>query len=299
MNTSGTLLRDWLVLVICAMVCVACGAAQAGRPVEAAPREKGGHLLLVGGGEKPAPVMRHFVRLAGGSTGTIVVMPLASGDSRDAGGYYVDLLRSHGAGDVHVIHVDDRRDAQRADYVQMVRSADGVWFSGGDQKRIVARLVGTPLLAALREMKDKGGVVGGTSAGTACQSDIILPGDAGDEDVIRSNNIPVARGLGLLPYAVVDQHFVARSRHNRLLSAVLEHPDHVGIGVDEATAIWVKPDGTLSVLGEGWVLIYDATKAEVGDVEGRLSARGMSMHVLVKGQGYDLRRRRVVSGQER
>jgi cyanophycinase len=248
-------------------------------------------VLLVGGGEKPAEVMRLFVKLAGGPRAPIVVLPLASGDSRDAGGYYVDLFEEHGARNVKVIHVDDRRDALRRSHADAVRAAGGVWFGGGDQKIIVSRLVGTPLLEALHQMKKRGGVVGGTSAGTACQSETVITGgsgdhtsDAGDLTVLRAGNIAVGAGLGILRGVIVDQHFVARRRNNRLLSAVLEHPRQVGVGIDEGTAVWFRPDGTLEVLGKGWVLVYDARQARVRQVKGKLSAVGLRQHVLLSGQ---------------
>ncbi|NIR40627.1 MAG: cyanophycinase, partial [Actinobacteria bacterium] len=80
---------------------------------------------------------------------------------------------------------------------------------------------------------------------------------------ITADNVVLWPGLGLFPGVIVDQHFVARRRHNRLISVVLEHPELVGVGVDEATAVWVRPDGTFRVLGDGWVVVYDATDAAI------------------------------------
>jgi cyanophycinase len=113
--------------------------------------------------------------------------------------------------------------------------------------------------------------------------------------VIRAGNIVTSRGIGLFEGVIVDSHFVARRRNNRLVSAVLEHPELVGVGIDEATAAWVKPDGTMEVVGDGWVLVYDATEAEVTrKPDGRMSVANMHEHALIAGQKYDLRSKKVI-----
>lgn len=251
----------------------------------------GGHLLLVGGGSRPEAVMELFVELGGGAEGRFLVMPMASADE-DTGAFYEDELREHGAVNVETLEVADRRDAMRPSALDAMRRATAVWFSGGDQSRIASRLVDTPLLEALVALRDRGGVVGGTSAGTACQSDPMLVG-TGDEEVIERGNIGVARGLGLFDGVVVDQHFVARRRQNRLLSVVLENPTQIGLGIDEATAVWAKPDGTIEVLGEGPVFVFDAREARVADGS-VLGATNVRTAVLVPGQRYDLARAELI-----
>jgi cyanophycinase len=193
-----------------------------------------------------------------------------------------------------VVHIDERRDALKPEVVEGVKSAGGVFFGGGDQNRISQRLVDTPLLEALRELMARGGVVAGTSAGAACQSDVMFVGE-GDETVLRAENIVTTRGIGLLPGTIVDSHFVARKRQGRLMSLVLEHPDLLGLGIDEGTAAWVKPDGTLEVLGQGWVLLYDAAHARVVRTkDNRQSVSGLVQHVLVDGQRFNLQQRMVL-----
>ena len=282
-------------LAVLGMVIGCARAADVAETPHGAPR--GGHLVLIGGGSKPPDAMRLFVHLAGGPAARIVVLPLASGESREAGEDYETSFHALGAGLVRTVHVDDRRDALREPYVEAVRTATGVFFSGGDQSRIASRLLDTPMLIALREMKARGGVVGGTSAGTACQSEVMLIG-AGNERVLVEHNIAVTRGIGLVDFAIMDTHFVARGRQMRLTSAVLEHPSLLGIGVDEGTAAWLRPDGTMQVLGASSVLVYDATHAthETGALGegGALDARGLREHTLVAGQVFDLEKREVV-----
>ncbi|WP_257462343.1 cyanophycinase [Archangium lipolyticum] len=255
---------------------------------------RSGHLLLIGGGFKPPEIMKRFVELAGGGEKPVVVFPLASEKSRPTGEELKAQLVAAGARNVQVVHVDERRDALKPEMAETVRRAGGVFFGGGDQNRISQRLVDTPLLESIRELMGRGGVVAGTSAGAACQSEKMFVGE-GDETVLRASNIVTTRGIGLLPGTIVDSHFVARKRQGRLESLVLENPELLGLGIDEATAAWVKPEGTLEVLGQGWVVIYDATQARVVRMrDNRLAVSGLVQHALVEGQRFHLGQRTLL-----
>lgn len=250
-------------------------------------RSPTGPLVLIGGGSKPPAVLRRFVALAGGPGASLVVLPTASGEP-DTGSYYQQLFREHtGARNVTVLEVRSPGDASRPEVVASLEEARGIFFSGGDQSRITAAFLGTPALAALRRAHARGAVVGGTSAGTACMSDPMLDG-RGDPGVLRPGNIQLVPGLGLWPGVIVDQHFLARRRQGRLLGAVLENPGRLGFGIDEATAVLVRPSGVLEVLGEGWVWVYDARDAVVGQRPGQLGVRDLRVHVLVPGERFDL-----------
>jgi cyanophycinase len=275
-----------------AVLCLAVTAFAADQP----PAR--GHLVLNGGGSKPAVVMEKFIELAGGPGAAIVVFPTAS-EELDTGEYYRELLGDYGARNVVSAEVRSREEAADPELARVVAEAGGIWFSGGDQRRITEALLETPVGEAIRAAFERGAVVGGTSAGTACQSGLMITGD-GDFSVITADNVELWEGLGFFDGAIVDQHFVARRRHNRLMSVVLEHPELVGVGVDEATAVWVRPDGTFQVLGDGWVVVYDASRAEVhrvpwGESGTALGAHGMITHVLLTGDVYDVGSRRVVS----
>jgi cyanophycinase len=247
---------------------------------------KGGNLFLVGGGFRPKTLMKHFVDLANG--GTIIVLPLASERAGFAGAEEAKLLRNVGAKDVRIIHIDDRRDSYRKSYIDMIRNSGGVWFTGGDQVKIVKKLLDTPLLDAIIEMRQRGGVVGGTSAGTACQSDIVITGKVNDYGVVSAGNVETTRGLGLIKDVILDQHFVRRNRSNRLLSVVLENPNFVGIGIDESTAIWVKPDGTIMVLGSSVVMMFDAMEAKIIRSGNKFIVNGIKMSILSHGDIINL-----------
>jgi cyanophycinase len=256
-----------------------------------------GRLLIVGGGESPPELARRFVELAGGpGRARIAVIPMASGEPRETGDEKVaELLGLGAAAWVELLTRDQALDGASA---RTLDSATGVWFSGGDQSRLTAILGGTPVLAALHDRYRSGAVLGGTSAGAAIMSDSMVTGNQrrpdslgyyGDEfPAVARGTIEVAPGFGFLPGTIVDQHFLKRERHNRLLGAVLERPTLIGVGIDEGTALEVTPDGQWRVLGASAVAIYDARRADITPLQAPLlGARGIRLHLLPAGSRYD------------
>jgi len=275
---------------------LAASAALAQAPAPASP--PGGDLILIGGGEKPDEAMRKFVELAGGPGAPIVVIPTAS-TLKSTRKYYAKEFREElGCAASTVLDIRKREDAARPDYVAAVSRARGIFFGGGDQVRITSALLDTPVGRAIAEAFARGAVVGGTSAGTACQSALMITGE-GDFTVIRAGAVELKPGFGFVPGIVVDQHFIARQRSNRLISVILEHPDLLGVGIDEDTAAWVRPDGTLRVIGTGSVMVIDPGGASVRrapDASGKdlLGVHDLRVHVLLAGEGYDLGKRAVL-----
>jgi cyanophycinase len=255
------------------------------------PPSARGSLLLIGGGERPAVALARFVELAGGPDAPILVLPTAS-ELPDIGAVYGrELAEKGGARAVEELPIRSRADASRPELVAKIAAAAGIFFTGGDQSRITTALTGTPAGAAIAAAFRRGAAIGGSSAGTACMSPWMLTG-AGDFESVRAGAVELVPGLGLADGTILDQHFLARGRFNRLLAAVLEHPELVGVGVDEATAVWIRPDATFEVLGERQVLVIDARGAGVrragGAERARFGADGVRLHLLVAGDRFDL-----------
>jgi cyanophycinase len=261
-----------------------------------------GPLYLVGGGPQTDAMVREFVDLAGGpGRARIVVMAMASASGERSGEAKAADLRALGAS-AQSLWVD-RAQADSAHIVALLDSATGIWFGGGDQNRLTAVVRGTALERAIRDRHAAGAVVGGTSAGAAVMSAIMLTGDerrpggrrppSDQREVnltIERDNVVTADGFGLLPTAIVDQHFLRRRRHNRLLSLVLERAPHLGAGIDESTALVVERDGTWRVSGESAVIVYDA-RAAARTPSGAtvLGAHDVRLHVLPPGARFDPR----------
>jgi len=258
-----------------------------------------GRLLIVGGGPLPERIIDRFVEISGGSgRAFIAIFPQAS-EYKDAGIELAKDFERRGARAKRVLVT--RAEADRADAAQTLSGVTGVWFGGGDQSRLTAVLAGTRMETAIHELYENGAAVGGTSAGAAVMSASMITGDerfpggsrassveAGPSVTIARGNVVLEEGLAFLPGAIVDQHFVRRRRHNRLISAVLESPERLGVGIDESTALEVDPDGCWRVLGESVAVIYDARRATVGAEDGGLPrAADIHVHVLPAGGWFD------------
>lgn len=244
-----------------------------------------GHLVVVGGGGTIDAVIARALQLAGGPEAHMLVVPQAAEKSFDSGNESKKFWMEKGAKNVAVLDLTDAKAAMAA-----VEKADFIWMGGGDQVRLMEALANTEIPAAIRKRYEAGAVVGGTSAGAAVISSVmLLGGDKADLTSIKSGGTEVGSGLGLWTTVVVDQHFVKRQRFTRLLACVVDHPDLVGIGIDEKTSVIVSGD-SFEVLGESSVLVVDArtaTKREskAGDL---LSASDLRLHVLRNGDKFDL-----------
>lgn len=280
-----------------ALVCAALSLLGASLTAAASPAATPGYLLLVGGGGEPDALWTKFFELVGGKDAAVVVLPTAS-ERPEAGTEYADDLRKiWGATHVQSIELRTRADASRPEFVAALAAARGIFFTGGDQVRITEAILATPAYDAIRRVYESGGVLSGTSAGTACMSSVMITGE-GDFNVIRGGAVETKQGLGFITDAIVDQHFLTRQRENRLFTVVMEHPDLPGLGLDEGTAVLFKPDHTLEVVSEGTVMVIDGSamtaRSAVNDDKHRLGGRDLKVHFLLKGDGYDIARRLVL-----
>jgi cyanophycinase len=266
-----------------------------------------GYLVIAGGGPQPDSTYQRFFDLAGGKgKARIVVFPMASSD-KDAGLELTADFQKMGAASSERI-VLDHAAADTAAAAERLRGVTGVWFGGGDQVLLTKALRGTKTEAAIHAIYREGGVVGGTSAGAAVMSTPMLTGDekhpGGDRPpakessdaymTIARENVVTEEGFAFVPGTIVDQHFVRRRRNNRLLSLVLEHPEMVGVGIDEATAVEVQPNGTWRILGKSVAVVFDARKAAITPVGApALGAAEVKLSVLPAGSTYDPRMGRV------
>ena len=253
-----------------------------------------GPLVIIGGGSRPAYLMEKIVELAGGEACRMVVIPMASSAPLDVALYQSWQLEEAGCPEVDFVRFDSVT-ANHDSIVSALDDATGIFFSGGDQRRLAAHMLGTRLLDRVREIHRSGGV--------AVMSELMITGDEAlhpDAEysftTIEAGNVVTTPGFGFVDRAIIDQHFIARQRQNRLISLVLEHPELVGVGIDESTAIIVEPDHTFEVFGENTVMIFDAADATGIDTDpdGDLAGHGLTLHLLKHGQRYDLAARRVL-----
>ncbi|HEX7049675.1 MAG TPA: cyanophycinase [Longimicrobiales bacterium] len=248
--------RPVLVLTLALAACA--GAVQdAGRPAVGPPN---GTLILAGGGSLGPEIWARFVELAGGPAARIVVIPTASErDSfpEDWGG--LQRFREAGVADVRVLHTRDTTVANTEAFVAPLREATGVWIPGGRQWRLADAYLGTRVLDELWALLERGGVIGGTSAGASIQPSYMVRGAPEGNRIVMAEGHE--RGFGFLKDVAVDQHLITRGRERDLLSVIERYPDLLGIGLDEGTAIVVRGD-TAEVIGRSKVAVYNAPAAD-------------------------------------
>ena len=284
--------RDLLTLFLALAAVAVTAACPAKAPVPAGPK---GHLFIVGGGDRDEPLMRRYVELAKrNGPAKIVIFTMASGVPLETGPGLVAEFKGYGVEDAAYFHLT-REEALDPANIRILDGVTGVWFSGGDQAKQTAALLDTPLHKRMLQLYAEGCLLGGTSAGAAVMSEFMITGDErrtenkeGTWEVIWADDVLHSRGFGFIKDAVIDQHFVTRRRHNRLIAVVLQYPSLVGVGIEESTAVLVRPDGRYEVLGEGQVIVYDARRAITAQsADGHLGGRDLRMHVLLAGDVYD------------
>ena len=169
---------------------------------------------------------------------------------------------------------------------ERIDGATAVWFPGGSQSSLYAALDKAGLVNVIRQRHARGLVVGGTSAGAAVMSAIMISRTP-ETPGLRAGNTPSSRGLGLAPGLIIDQHFVRRKRMNRLVGIVLDQPGRIGVGIGEATAIIVK-GRHFRVMGKNSVVVIDSRGAKIGRAgrSERQSVRGLQLHVFRDGQEF-------------
>lgn len=261
------------------------GASAATAP-EAIPPVPG-YLVIAGGGQLGPEIVGRFIELAGGPDAEILVIPTAGEDSVYAPGWSgLELLTKAGARHVTLLHTRDPRIAQSDSFSAHIRRAKGVWFPGGRQWRLVDAYLGTRTERALHDLLQRGGAIGGTSAGASIMASYLVRGAR--EGNTRMMAPGYERGFGFLRGVAIDQHVSARKRERDLQQVTSRFPRLLGLGLDESTAIVVH--GTeAEVIGRGTLFVHN----------GRDSLSADAPYVrLQQGEVYDLaRRQRAVASQ--
>ncbi|MDX6274487.1 MAG: cyanophycinase [Frankiales bacterium] len=259
-----------------------------------------GRLIVIGGAEDKLgkrTVLSRFVLEAGGKRARIVVMATASALGTEVVDLYRAVFTKLGAAEVLSIRPETRTEAQDAETAALVADATAVFMTGGNQLKLAAVIGNTAVGRAIHRLYDRGGVVGGTSAGASIVSEHMIAFGA-EGTTPRQRMGQLSAGLGLLPGVIVDQHFTQRNRIGRLLAMVAVSPSQVGIGVDEDTAAVIDGHGVMEVVGRGAVTVVDGSNVTADAWSAKrtspLLVSGVVLHSLPAGAIFDLRNRVLV-----
>ena len=238
-----------------------------------------GSLVIVGGAMRDPAILQRFISLAGGPDAPIVVIPTAGGGS-DYDQYWKGLsaFREAGLTDLTVLHTTDRAVADTEEFAAPIRRARGVWFGGGRQWRLADSYLNTVVHDELWALLERGGVIGGSSAGATIQGDYLARGDTSGNTIMMGDH---EEGLGFVKNVAIDQHLLRRNRQFDLIEIIEARPELLGIGLDEDTAIAVQGDN-FEVIGRTYVAIYDHEK---------MLDSGGRFYLLSSGDRFNLRTR--------
>ena len=219
------------------------------------PHLENGTLVIVGGGKTPSGLMSRIVKLAGGKDARMVFIPCSESDQLAEPRSTLARWKRMGVKSATWIHTKDRQAANSdEELLEKLRTATGLWFGGGRQWNFVDSYYGTEAHRLMKDVLDRGGVIGGSSAGASvlgrymCRAnpvanfDIMAPG--------------YERGLGFIDGIAIDQHFSQRNRHKDMTSLKKRYPQLLGLGIDESTAVVIEKS-IAQVVGKGKVHFYD------------------------------------------
>jgi cyanophycinase len=253
-----------------------------------------GTLFIIGGGNRPEAMMNELVDIAGiRNEGYMFVLPMASSVPDSALIWAREDFSNTGIRNVPGYNFR-QGEVPSQQQLDSLRNAHLIYISGGDQSRFMSVVLNTPLKDAIFEAYKNGSVIAGTSAGAAVMSRKMITGnqkkhpetDAGFV-TIEADNIEITEGLGLLPDAIIDQHFIKRQRFNRLIAAAIENPGLLCIGIDESTAIIVKQNYA-GITGSGQVVVIRNRNGDKIVQNGLLGTDKLQLSVYLPGQSFKL-----------
>ncbi|CUI08703.1 cyanophycinase [Massilia antarctica] len=259
-------------------------------PAQAGTRR--GSLLIIGGGEDREDDMRileRFIALCGGPDKRIVVLTAATLVPERVWSIYDAAFGAMNVDKRKPVHVASRLNADDAAMAADVAQADGIFMTGGDQKRLLALIGGTKLDEALHAALARGACIAGTSAGASAMSAHMLADGKADLHP-EKGTISLGAGIGFVQRVVIDQHFSQRQRLARLLTVVAQNPYLLGVGIDEDTALLIEAGGGIAILGAGAVTVIDGRHmvSNVADIGNRKVPEmvDVRLHLLPSGSRY-------------
>ena len=244
-------------------------------------------------------ILFHVVREAGGVDANIVVIPTASSIPIEVGENYLTAFSTLGCKNVEVLDIRSKEDSETEHAIELIKNANCVMFSGGDQSKITDKIGGTTIhnILAERYKNENGFVIAGTSAGAMVMANEMIAGGSASESFIKGA-VNMYIGLGLIPELIIDTHFIRRGRFGRQSEAVAKFPNLIGIGLAEDTGMIIKNGNDCTVIGSGMVIVFDGSTLTHNNEkilkEGTpMTMANLTIHVLSNGDKYDIKNREV------
>ncbi|WP_456438449.1 cyanophycinase [Psychroserpens sp.] len=243
-------------------------------------------------------ILYHVVRESGGTDAKIVVIPTASSIPVEVGENYLEAFATLGCENVTVLDIRSKEDSEKQDSIDLIKSANCIMFSGGDQSKIANKIGGTEIHEIIkhRYKNEKGFVVAGTSAGAMMMSKEMIAGGSATESFIKGA-VNMYKGLSLIPGLIIDTHFIKRGRFGRISEAVAQFPELIGIGLAEDTGMIIK-NNKCRIIGSGMVIIFDGRRLKHNNHKilspgTPMSLTNMRTHILSNGDRFHIDNKKV------
>lgn len=254
-----------------------------------------GSLFIIGGGERSPALMKELVETAHLKPADyVVILPMATSIPEESIAYFSSQLSPVCSNPIASFNFTKAQANDNQSWIDSVQNARLIYITGGDQNKFMDVVRGTKLYEALHSAFRNGATISGTSAGAAVMSQIMITGeerDKSDKDSfkkIKKNNAVTAQGMGFVTSAIIDQHFIIRSRYNRLLSVLADHPDKMVIGIDESTAIIITGK-KVKVAGESQVVVISKPKKLQVSEKDKVIFKNATLSLFSAGERFELK----------
>ena len=246
-------------------------------------------------------ILYHVVKESGGIGAKIVIIPVASSIPVEVGQNYIEAFTTLGCKNVTVLDIRTKEDSEKKESIDLIKSANCIMFSGGNQSKITNKIGGTTIHDILvdRYKNESGFVIAGTSAGAMVMAKHMIAGGSATEAFVKGA-VTMYKGLGLIPELIIDTHFIRRGRFGRQSEAVAKHPSLIGIGLAEDTGMIIKNGNDCTVIGSGMAIVFDGSELTHNNEkilkEGTpMTMANLKVHVLSNSDQYDIKTRKVTA----
>lgn len=254
-----------------------------------------GSLFIIGGGERSSALIKEMVATANlKPSDYIVILPMATIVPEESIAYISEQLSEHAQNPIASFNFNPAQANNNQAWIDSVQNAKLIYITGGDQNKFMDVVRNSKLYGALHNAYREGSTIAGTSAGAAVMSQIMITGaqkgenESGTFREIKSDYAVTADGLGFLTDVIIDQHFIMRSRYNRLLSLLADHPQKIVVGIDEATAV-VVTGKKAKVIGDSQVVVVSRPKNVQKSKDGKVAFKNAKLSLFSHGQSFKLK----------
>jgi len=246
-------------------------------------------------------ILKRILSEMRGINSVVEVITTASQIPEEVGENYIQSFGKLGCKNVGVIHIKNREDALKPEYLERIKKADGVMFTGGNQLRLSVIFGGTDFLKIITDRyQNENFVIAGTSAGAMAMSNTMIYHGSSTHALLKGE-VKITTGLAFIKDVIIDSHFVTRGRFGRLSQAVASNPGCIGIGLGEDTGVVIKEGNKMEAIGSGLILIFDGhaiRHSNIADLPdgSPISIENLVVHVMAKGNFYYLNERKFYAG---